>query len=67
MKATIALEVEQATSIEQFRQPSGRRDYGKLYFQRAKDTMIPECVGDHTNVQELIKKIELGIIYIQAN
>ena len=55
---------KQATSIEEFRQESGRRAYGMLYFQKVGDVMIPECISDYTDVKQLSEKIELGVIYI---
>lgn len=63
--AIIQTHVVQATSIEQFRQPSGRRAYGMVYWQRCGNTMVVDCIHDHTDVQQLRKKIAEGIVYIQ--
>lgn len=63
-QATIQINVVQATDIEQFRQPSGRRTYGMLYFQEMDSVMVADCIHEHTDIQLLIKNLEHGKIYI---
>lgn len=61
---SIELNLHQALSIDEFRQESGRRAYGKLYYVLGSDNaLVAEIVSDNTDVKQLQKQIENEQIY----
>lgn len=65
---TIQTIVKRATDFEQFRQDSGRRAYGMLYYLVTdNDVMVAHCISDHTDVNQLKALIKNGYVYIQSH
>ncbi len=64
-EVTIQIDVAKVNSLEAFMQPSGRRDYGRMYFLACGTVMVAHCISDKTDVNELQERINEGRIFIQ--
>jgi hypothetical protein len=64
-ETTIQIDVVKANALDVFRQPSGRRAYGMLFFLACDSTMVAHCISEHTDIKWLEERISEGRIFIQ--
>lgn len=66
-EVTIHIQAVKVKSLEAFRQPSGRRNYGMLFYLACDTVMVAHCISDHTNIKWLEDRIAEGRIFIQKS
>jgi|AntRauTorcE11897_2_1112592.scaffolds.fasta_scaffold06095_2 hypothetical protein len=63
-KHTLKLEVRKCTEMQDFKKQNGQRKLGMIYYQYIDGGFIFRTVTDSTSPEWLLKKIEMGVIFV---